>query len=158
MIIKPMLAILSLLLTLSSVAQNDNSVRKKEAKKGRTVMMTGSVDDSFTNVGLRAKVTFMGTDSVVIGSFTCQTDNRHSYFYIEVPRQNARYIIRATHDGYETATMNYEVKVRGNKKYYQVPPIKLKKKRDDIYKSVDLNGVVVKGTRADSLPWRHARI
>ncbi len=144
---KPLLTLLSLLLTLCMTAQNNGSVDKRTAPKGRTVELTGSVDDSFTNIGLRAKVTVMNADSAVVGTVTCYSMDRNSYFHIDIPRQNGRYIIRATHDGYESATVNYEVKVRGSKKYYEVPTIKLKKKRDDIYKSVDLNDVVVRGTR-----------
>ena len=134
------------LFCLLSVSAQPVASQKHKAK--RTVMLTTSIKDSFTMVKLRAFVTLMRDDSTVVDTMTCRGWNRDYWARFQVPAQPARYIIKAECGGYATAYSNYEVRHVARNSFFKMPDVLLKKTvRDDIYKEVDLDGVVVTGTK-----------
>ena len=116
-------------------------------KKERTVYMGGEVYDSFTKARIKAIVTVTNKDSTLVKTDTCTLWNTYAEYYINVPRREDHYTIKAEADGYETAYAEYHLTPRGRKRYYEVPRILMKRGGNDIYKNVGLNEVVVRGTR-----------
>ncbi len=64
-----------------------------------------------------------------------------------MPRRPARYFIRAEAEGYETLTDTFDLRPRGRVKYYAIPRLLMRRSQGDVYKSVGLGEVVVRGTR-----------
>ncbi len=122
---------------------------KKDKKSSEKIHLTGDVFDSFTRGKVKAFITLMNTDSTVVDTMTCHTyeTGTWSFYTFRVPREEKKYIIRATADGYRDTCVNYELTNLSRNRYKEVPTILMKKKQDDVYKDVDLDGVVVKGTR-----------
>ena len=141
---KRLLFLLTLLCTLSLTV----SAAEKE-KKEQKLELWGQVFDSFTRGKVKAFVTVMTQDSTVVDTCTCETSETRSYSYydIELPKQSASYIFKATAEGYEDTYMQFNVDYNKRRKFYPIPDILMKKKQEDIYKDVDLDGVVVKGTK-----------
>lgn len=140
---KTVALLLFLFSAVSIFAQTSNKGTKKK------VNVVGSVNDSFTGVGLKAFVTVMDSDSTVIDTLTCDVFNNHSLFRTYIPRVNGTYIIRASHDGYASKTISWKFEYNPRDIYIGIPPIKLKKlmPTDDNQKTVDMDEVVVTGTR-----------
>jgi len=119
-------------------------------KKEKTVTLYGGAYDSFTKVKVKAFVTLMSEDSTAIDTDTCYVPKmgNDSHFKFTLPKKQARYIFKATADGYEDTYVDYELKPKGRTAYFYMPQILMKKKADDdVYKSIDLNGVEIHGTR-----------
>lgn len=140
--------ILFFLLTLLCTLPLTLSAADKE-KKGPSLELWGQVLDSFTRGKVKAFVTVMTQDSSVVDTCTCVTSETRSYSYydIELPKQSGSYILKATAEGYEDTYMQFNVDYNKRKKWYPIPDILMKKKQEDIYKDVDLDGVVVRGTK-----------
>lgn len=134
-----------LLLCISLLCAN----AKEEDKKEQKLTIYGEVYDSFTKGKVKAFVTVMAQDSTVIDTTTCYISETRTYSYydVEVPKQSGTYIFKATAEGYEDAYMDFTLTYNKRKKWYDIPNILMKKKQEDVYKDVDLDGVVVKGTR-----------
>lgn len=139
--LKALLLALVLTTTIATTAQQTQNVKKE-----RTSELYGGVYDSFTKARLKAFVTLMTEDSTVVDTATTQIWRTRSAFTLKVPRRKANYIIKGESEGYETGYMNYSVAGGRRTLYYELPQLLLKKKADDIYKEVSLDGVVVKGT------------
>ena len=105
-------------------------------KKERTVYMGGEVYDSFTKARIKAIVTVTNKDSTLVKTDTCTLWNTYAEYYINVPRREDHYTIKAEADGYETAYAEYHLTPRGRKRYYEVPRILMKRGGNDIYKNV----------------------
>lgn len=128
-----------LAVSLGSIAQQKNK---------RMVYLQTSMSDSFTTTKLKGFVTLMTEDSTVVDTMTCQGWIRDYWARFRVEARPAKYIIKAECDGYETGYANYELKHIARNQYFKVPDIMLKKRaQSDIYKEVDLDGVVVTGTK-----------
>lgn len=139
-----------LFLSLAATAFAQTDTIKTKQKKERKVQLTGEVYDSFTKAKVKAHVTLMHKDSTVVDTMTCWTWSTSSYYEFSVPAKNDDFIIRATADGYEDTTMVYQLRHIARNSYFELPRILMKKKQrsdDDIYKDVDLNGVVITGTK-----------
>lgn len=137
------LCLLLCAMTLCTMAKdNDDSKEQK-------LTVFGEVYDSFTKGKVKAFVTVMTEDSTVVDTTTCFTHETRTYSYydVKVPKKAGKYIFKATAEGYEDTYMNYTLDYNKRKKWYDIPDILMKKKQEDIYKDVDLDGVVVKGTR-----------
>ncbi|MGN0220643.1 MAG: outer membrane beta-barrel protein [Prevotella sp.] len=121
----------------------------KNKKNKQTLLLIGEVYDTFTKGKIKAFVTLMNADSTVVDTVTCETmDTRMwSYFTIKVPRVEKKYIIKTTAEGYEDTYTDYEVANLGRKRWLTIPNILMKRTQKDVYKDVELDGVVVKGTR-----------
>ncbi|MDO4171445.1 MAG: outer membrane beta-barrel protein [Prevotellaceae bacterium] len=122
---------------------------EKKGKK-RELTLYGEVYDSFTKTNVKAFVTVMNQDSTVIDTVTCDVSDRwrYSYFNMKVPAVVQTYIVKTTASGYEDKYTDVEVKKIGRNNFIQLDKILMKRKKDeDVYKDVDLEGVVVKGTR-----------
>jgi len=130
--------------TLTATAQTDSlSAKKKE----RRVELYGSVYDSFTKVPLKAHLTLMtASDSAVVDTTTCWIWEKNSFFQLKVPARQEDYIIKGTCEGYEDGFLEYRLRHIARNNSFELPRLLLKK-RQDIYKDVDLDGVVVTGTR-----------
>lgn len=128
---------------LGNAPGNDGKRKKKE----KTVRISADIYDSFTKGAIEAKITLMKADSTVVDTFRTEVSRMDSWFYFDVPRQPARYIIKAVAEGYEDKFVDYELKDIGKSEYKGIPQILMKRKARDIYKDVDLDEVVVRGTR-----------
>lgn len=128
---------------IGGAAQNSKADKPK-----RTVRLLQYVKDSFTGVKLKAHVTLMRQDSTVVDTITCrgwQCDYRARF---EVEAKPAKYIVKAECEGYATNYQDYEVKRIARNRGFKMPDLNLKKlAQSDIYKEVDLDGVVVTGTK-----------
>ena len=122
---------------------------KKENKKKQTVTLYGQVYDSFTRGKVKAFVTLMDTDSTVVDTVTCWTYDQGTWsrYTLKVPREEKKYIIKTTAEGYEDTYTDYAITRLGRNNWIEMPEILMKRKQNDVYKDVDLEGVVVKGTR-----------
>lgn len=129
---------------LMASAQEANDVK---VKKEKTVKLYGEVYDSFTKAKVRAKITVMTADSTVIREDSTRFYGMDSDFNITVPKRDGKYIFKLESDDYETTFYDYELKTSGRKQWYDVPRILMKRKANDIFKDVELGGVVVKGTK-----------
>ena len=122
---------------------------KKENKKKHTVTLYGQVYDSFTQGKVKALVTLMNTDSTVVDTVTCWTHERStiSTYSLKVPREEKAYIIKTTAEGYDDTYTDFAITKLGRNNWIEVPKILMKRSKKDVYKDVELNDVVVKGTR-----------
>ena len=142
---KHAITIILLTLTLHAAAQNDTD--KAKQKKERRVELYGHVVDSFTKAALKAHVTLMtASDSAVVDTTTCWTWGSNSFFQFKVPARQENYILKGSCDGYEDGYLNYDLRHIARNNHFELPRLMLKKKQD-IYKEVGLDGVVVTGTR-----------
>lgn len=135
-----------LLITMTSAVQ----AADKNKKYKQTLLLVGEVYDSFTRGKVKAFVTLMNADSTVVDTVTCDTHDKGtswSNYTFKVPREEKKYIIKTVAEGYEDAYTNYEVTKLRRNSWKFIPDILMKRKQRDIYKDVELEGVVVKGTR-----------
>ena len=142
---KRILPLLLLLLfnVIGGAAQNTKTDKPK-----RTVMLLQYVKDSFTGVELKAHVTLMRQDSTVVDTITCKGWQRDYRARFEVEAKPAKYIVKAECEGYATNCQDYEVKRIARNRGFRMPDLNLKKlAQSDIHKEVDLDGVVVTGTK-----------
>ena len=115
------------------------------------VTLQGSIQDSFLERGLfDCTVTLMRADSTLV---ECEpmihhfgNDSMHvsTMYFIEVPRQAGKYIVRVQKDGYDDGWANMTIPKDYKEKMLMVPRISMRK---SIMKNVDLGEVVVKATR-----------
>ena len=120
----------------------------KKAKKQRMVYLQGTSKDSFTKAMLQAHITVMDADSAVIDTTTAWRWDNEGGWDMQVPARAGMLIIKGKCDGYETSFLNFNIRSIGRNSSFKVPPVLLKKKlNEDIYKDVDLDGVVVTGTK-----------
>lgn len=129
---------------LMASAQEANDVK---VKKEKTVKLYGEVYDSFTKAKVRAKIIVMTADSTVIREDSTRFYGMDSDFNITVPKRDGKYIFKLESDDYETTFYDYELKTNSRKQWYEMPRILMKRKANDIFKDVELGGVVVKGTK-----------
>lgn len=103
--------------------------------------------DSFTKTGIKAKVILID-DKTNIDSTQTRIIRNNANFRFSVPAKKHTYLIKASAEGYVDTTICYEIKHIVRNTSFTIPTIFMKKDfGSDIYKSVDLNGVVVKGTQ-----------
>lgn len=129
------------------IAANTENTDEKKTRKSGKVYLYGEVMDVFTKGRIQAFITLMKSDSTVVDTVTNYLFGTNSSFGFVVPKQPTHYIIKAEKDGYETSYTNYDFQPNGRNNLYKLPNITLKRKASDVYKNVDLDGVVVKGTR-----------
>lgn len=141
------ICILTLLTSLLAFSQDTPPQR---------VFASGKVMDSFTSKALEASITLMREDSTVISdSIHCQINGirQESIFALVLPTRAAKYIVRASREGYKDCYASFEVK-SNMKNIITIPPLKMVLNKDKhIYKNIDLDGVVVKGTKVQMV-WR----
>lgn len=135
---------LMLILTASTVSAGIPIAKNKKA-----VEIFGSVYDAFTKGKLKAFITLMRSDSTVVDTATCYVSERgtYSWYSFYVPRTEARYILKATLEGYKDSYMDYELKNIGRKYQTGIPCILMSRKDDGSMRNINLDGVVVTGTR-----------
>ena len=135
--------------TAGAWAQTDST--KTRQKKERQIELSGEVYDSFTKAKVKAFMTLMHrADSAVVDTMTCWMWGTSSYYEFKVPAKNDDFIIRAQAEGYEDTCMVYQLRHIARNSWFSLPRILMKKKQrsdDDVYKDVDLGGVVITGTK-----------
>lgn len=126
-----------------------NATEKAKKKSKQTVELYGHVYDSFTQGKVKAFVTLMDTDSTVVDTTTCMISEHGTWssFRLKIPREEKKYIIKTTAEEYEDKYTELEVSELGRRKWISVPTILMKRTNKDVYKDVELDGVVVTGTR-----------
>lgn len=143
--IKRILPLLLLLLfnVIGGAAQNSKADKPK-----RTVRLLQYVKDSFTGVKLKARVTLMRHDSTIVDTIICRGRQNNYFARFEVEAKPAKYIVKAECEGYASNCQDYEIKRVARNRGFKMPDLNLKKlAQSDIYKEVDLDGVVVTGTK-----------
>ena len=121
---------------------------QSQNKKQRTIYLQGTVKDSFTKVMLKAHITVMDADSAVIDTTTAWQWDRDGGWYLQIPARSGKLIIKGESEGYETGYLDFTLGNIARNRSFTVPPVLLKKRADDdIYKDVNLDGVVVTGTK-----------
>lgn len=121
---------------------------QSQNKKQRTIYLQGTVKDSFTKVMLKAHITVMDADSAVIDTTTAWQWDRDGGWYLQIPARPGKLIIKGESKGYETGYLDFTLRNIARNRNFTVPPVLLKKRADDdIYKDVNLDGVVVTGTK-----------
>lgn len=129
----------------ASAAQAQEPAKTKAVP---TVDLYCSAYDSFTKVPLPAHLTLMRPDSTVVDTATCFVwkDAAMSNCDFKVARQQSAYILHATLEGYDDLWQDYQMPHLRRNSYLEVPRL-LMKRSGDIYKEVDLDGVVITGTK-----------
>lgn len=135
--------------TAAGTDGRDAAADGKKKKKEKLIELYGNVYDSFTRGKLRAHVTLMRPDSTVIDTTTCHTDEQGtwSWYGFNVPRTAAKFIVKASLDGYHDSYVDYEIKKTGRNYALQIPQHLMRRRSDGGMKSVGLDEVVVRGTR-----------
>ena len=128
---------------IGGAAQNTRSDKPK-----RTVYLALYVKDSFTGVKLKARVTLMRRDSTIVDTIICRGRQNNYFARFEVGAKPEKYIVKAECEGYATNCIDYEIKRVARNKAFKMPDLNLRKLADsDIFKEVDLDGVMVTGTK-----------
>lgn len=141
-------ALLAVLMTAVAVWAQDAPSSPTHKGSRRKVMIHGTVADSFTKAALKAHMTLMNADSTVVDTTTCWKWELSSGYGFTVEAYERDLIIRATLDGYEPAYVNFRMRHIGRNTEFEMPMCLMKRKTDDgIYKTMDLGGVTVVGTK-----------
>ncbi|MGM9714289.1 MAG: TonB-dependent receptor [Prevotella sp.] len=142
---KTLTTITSVLLLLLAA----NMSHAQESRKNKKISVYGRVYDSFTKGYLNAHVTLMRSDSTVIDTTTCEKTKTSamSYYEFRLPLDNGNYIVKATAEGYHTASAIFRLERKGRKDYFEAPDIFLRRKAHETGKEVMLDEVEVRGTR-----------
>lgn len=135
--------------TAQSKSDNKAVQDSTKKKKERTVILNGRTIDSFTKTDLKAFITVLTTDSVVVDTTTASVWDRKSYYELYVPARPSKYILKAEYEGYEPGYINYEIKYIARNREFELPPIELKRKMEEDTTSWEneMEGVTVTGTR-----------
>lgn len=111
------------------------------------VKLQGMVMDAFTKTGVKAEVVLMDSNGMPLDTVQTKITRGNARYSFFVPARKATYLIKASSEGYKDSIILYQIKHIARNNQFDVPFIYLKKDfSSDVYKSVDLNGVVVKGT------------
>lgn len=146
--------LVSLVLVLSLLPPAHVYSMSQSPKKAKEVRVVDGVEDSFTHVGLKALVTIMTQDSVVVDTVTCITSSSNgSYVEFYIPNNSGMYLIKAECEGYETKIINYYFDFNKKRIMYVFKNIALKKASlYDSTQAVNLNEVEVRATRLQVWP------
>ncbi len=138
------LLILCLLTTTSARAAGGK-------KQGDSIQIYTHVMDAFTHKKVMAEVTLMRADSSVMSMDSVKVygddESKYVYYVGWVPRADTTYILRATAQGYHDTTMTVTLRHTRRKSYENIPDILMRRKPESADKNVDLDDVVVQGTR-----------
>ena len=106
---------------------------QRDRKKGKELfMLYGYVFDNRTHNEMPgAVVEFLSKDSLVLARRTAKSywksgerSGYSSYFSVDVPREVGRYILRLTHEGYDTTYVDYTLSNLGKREFSrQLPPL-----------------------------------
>ena len=111
------------------------------------VNLNGYVLDCFTKTGVKAKVKLC-ENGKTIDSVETRIVRNNAFYRFRVPATKHKYIIKVSSEGYIDTTIVYEIKHIARNTSFSVPDILLEKDfNSDIYKSVDIDGIEVKGTQ-----------
>ena len=145
---RPLLMMAALLIAFPTLlfSQTPSDSTTVSKKKERKVSLYGEVYDSFTKAVVKAHLTLLRTDSTVVDTTTCMVWGTTSYYELKVAAQPAEFIIKATADGYEDTFMNYHLRHIARNSSFELPRL-LMKKKNDVWREYDLDGVEVKGTK-----------
>ena len=145
-----MIAAIAIVASNNTMADNKKSDGDKPVTD--SIIVAGYVSDSFLGMPVPAHITLMTADSTVIDtvSTTYTYQKKESVWDTKIPKIGQKIIVKATSDGYEDKYLDYTVVIKKRMPYYILPKLEMKK---IIAKTVDLDGVVVKGTKVQ-VKWR----
>ena len=94
--------ILILVVLACSISGFASKQHEQKISKQKTILVLGNVFDSFIkNLPVRAKVTLMTEDSLVLDTTTCHLEKIFSRYYFHVPAVEKTYIIKCSCQGYD---------------------------------------------------------
>ena len=118
-----------------------------QEKVSGQVILNGYVVDSFTKTGVKAKVKLCENEKTT-DSVETRIVRNNAFYKFRVPATKHKYSIKVSSEGYIDTTVVYEIKHIARNTSFSVPDILLEKNfNSDIYKSVDIDGIEVKGTQ-----------
>lgn len=133
--------ILTLMLLICSVSAFASKQDEQKISKQKTIIVFGNVFDSFIkNLPVRAKVTLMTEDSLILDTTTCHLEKILSRYYFHVPTVEKKYIIKCSCQGYDDNYFSFNLKPRKGQDEYYATTHRMKKIHY-------LNEVTVKATR-----------
>ena len=139
---------------------------QEKKQKDNKIYLHGTVADGFTKATIQnVKVVLLRADSTAVD--TTQTYESYGYssgigrtpstsrYYLSIPRDPAKYIVKAEHPNYETAYADFEMrKVSRRLQDIEGPKIYLRKKANaHHFEGGELDEVVVKATKV-KMVWR----
>ena len=142
------------------------TIQAQDKQKNNKIYLYGSVADGFTKAAIKdVQIVLMRPDSTAVD--TTQTYESYGYssgigrtpstsrYYIRIPRDPAKYIVKAEHPNYETAYADFEMKkVSRRLQEMEGPKLYLKKKANaHHFEGGELGEVVVKATRV-KMVWK----
>jgi hypothetical protein len=136
--------ILTVLLAGTSLIAKSNYSHQN--RKNGNVELMGGVYDSFLHIPLKAKVFLLDKDSTVLDTTTCVFRYKYSNYFFNIPKQQKQYIIKCVYDGYNDCFFNFYFKPKRSENNVFIANHEMKKKNNHI-RTIDLNGIEVKGTR-----------
>ena len=118
-----------------------------QEKVSGQVILNGYVLDSFTKTGVKAKVKLCENEKT-IDSVETRIVRNNAFYKFRVPATKHKYSIKVSSEGYIDTTVVYEIKHIARNTSFSIHDILLEKNfNSDIYKSVDIDGIEVKGTQ-----------
>ncbi len=151
------------LLATFAIAAYSQTDSTKVKKKVNYINVYGIVADSFTKAGIPdVKAAVLRQDSTQVDTMKVYESDGYSgdlgktaaatYYYFEVDREPARYILRFTHPNYEKTYVDYEMKSVGRRRRGIEGPKVYMKKATRSFMDDDIDGgmlgeVTVKATR-----------
>ncbi|MBO7557908.1 MAG: TonB-dependent receptor [Bacteroidaceae bacterium] len=122
------------------------SASAQTGERGGRINLWGYVVDSFLQTGLEgAKVTLMTADSTVVDTIRTYHYDGNALFHFSLPAKTQNIILRAEHEGYESASISMKVRHYSRVKDVYAPWINLKKKSS--MQNQSLNEVVVTASK-----------
>lgn len=128
---------------LTILAQPNYSHHNEETE---IVELMGGVYDSFLHTKLKAKIFLLDKDSTVLDTTTCVFRDKFSNYFFKIPKQQKQYIIKCVYNGYNDCYFNYYFKPKRSENNVFIANHEMKKNNNHI-RTIDLNGIEVKGTR-----------
>ena len=151
------------LLATFAIAAYGQTDSTKVKKKANYIYVHGTVTDNFTKAGIPdIKAAVLRQDSTVVDTMEVYESHRYNsgagktasatYYYFEVDREPAQYILRFTHPNYETTYVDFEMKPVSRRRGYVDGPKVYMKKATRSFMDDDMDGgmlgeVTVKATR-----------
>ena len=133
--------IIIFLLLFCSISGFASKQDEQKINHQKTILLEGNVFDSFIrNLPVKAKVTLMNEDSLIIDTTTCHIRDIYSSYSFHVPAVEKKYIIKCSSQGYDDNYFSFNLKPHKGQDGYFVTTHRMKK-------VLLLNEVTVKATR-----------
>ena len=128
-------SLLLLLMSISSSAQK------------RNIELNGKIFDAFTRTGVEGTVVLLNEHDIPLDTVEAKATRDDARFKIYVPAEQATYQFKVSASGYKSQSLVYRIKHVARRFQIELPSFYLEKNDSDVYKSIGLEEVVVKGTK-----------